>query len=178
MATIFLCIIYGAFISLGLPGSMLSAAWTAIQPIFKFLIAMRALISTIISGGTVISILLSSRLLKWLGTEKLTLFSVFMTSNCINGIFLCSIIYLAYILAVPLGLGAGAIDSGLNTYIAKHCKSYELVALFLGDWILNGTSSNIAVHFSCPIMEKWIFYCFYYSIYFSNNINFQLAIVG
>jgi fucose permease len=126
MATFFLIIIYAAFISLGLPDSLLGVAWPAMQPGYHVPFSFAGFISMIISGGTIVSSLLSSRFLKRFGTGKVTFISVFMTAIALLGFsFAPSFIWLLF-LAIPLGLGAGAVDSGLNAYIAEHYKSHHM----------------------------------------------------
>ncbi|MCL6604468.1 MAG: MFS transporter [Paenibacillus sp.] len=126
MATFFLIIIYLAFISLGLPDSMLGAAWPVMQLEYGAPIEMAGVLSIIIIVGTIISSLGSETLLNRLGTGNVTFISVAVTAVALLGISLApSIIWLA-ILALPLGLGAGSIDTGLNNYVATHYKAHHM----------------------------------------------------
>lgn len=59
-----LAVIYPAFISLGLPDSLLGAAWPTIRTAFEVPLSYMGLISMIISGGTILSSLMSERLTK------------------------------------------------------------------------------------------------------------------
>jgi len=126
MATFFLIIIYSAFISLGLPDSLLGVGWPAMQPYFNVPFGFAGFVSMTVSGGTIVSSLLSGKLIKRFGTGKLTLISVFMTAVALFGVSIAPSFIWLMVLAVPLGLGAGAVDSGLNEYIAEHYKAHHM----------------------------------------------------
>lgn len=126
MATFFLFIIYAAFISLGLPDGLLGVAWPDMQPTYQVPYSYAGFISMVISGGTVVSSLLSTKLIKRLGTGKLTSISVLMTAIALLGFYAAPSYAWLVFLAIPLGLGAGAVDSGLNEYVARHYKSHHM----------------------------------------------------
>lgn len=120
MPMLFLGIIYLAFISLGLPDSMLGAAWPAMHVAFQAPVGQAGSISLVIAAGTVASSLLSSRVVKRYGTGKVVFASVLLTAIALLGISFAPGIAWLYVLAIPLGLGAGAVDAGLNGYVARH----------------------------------------------------------
>jgi fucose permease len=140
MATLLLIVIYASFISLGLPDSLLGVSWPLMQPYFKVPFGFAGLISMTISGGTIVSSLLSSRALRRFGTGKVTAASVLMTAVALLGISLAPSFYWLFLLALPLGLGAGAVDSGLNEYVAEHYASRHMSWLhcFWGVGALSG----------------------------------------
>lgn len=70
MVTLFLIVIYAAFISLGLPDSLLGVAWPVAQKEFGASLGDAGIISMVISVGTVVSSLFSSKLLKRLRRGK------------------------------------------------------------------------------------------------------------
>ena len=80
MATFFLCMIYAAFISLGLPDSLLGAAWPAMQPALGVPLDSAGVLSMIVAGGTVVASLSADRMLHRFGTGRVTLVSVTMTA--------------------------------------------------------------------------------------------------
>lgn len=126
MTTLLLIIIYIAFISLGLPDSMLGAAWPTVRADLSLPMAGAGLISMIISGGTIISSILSGKLIQKLGTGKLTLISVFITAMALLGFsFSQSYVWLC-LMAIPLGLGAGAVDAALNNFVALHFSARHM----------------------------------------------------
>ena len=126
MVTLFLIVIYAAFISLGLPDSLLGVAWPVAQKEFGASLGDAGIISMVISVGTVVSSLFSSKLLKRFGVGKVTVVSVLMTALALLGFSFVPAFVFMILLAIPLGLGAGAVDSGLNEYVAEHYESRHM----------------------------------------------------
>jgi fucose permease len=126
LTTFLLIIIYLAFISLGLPDSILGAAWPVMQTDLGAPLESAGLLFMTVAGGTIISSLMSGSILKRFGTGKVTFVSCLMTALALVGFqFSPSIVWLV-VCAVPLGLGAGAVDSGLNNYVAAHYKAHHM----------------------------------------------------
>ncbi|WP_018756833.1 MFS transporter [Paenibacillus terrigena] len=126
MATLFLIIIYLSFISLGLPDSLLGAAWPVMQAEYGAAFGMAGVISIIIAAGTIVSSLASGMLLKRLGTGKITLISCLLTAGALLGFYFAPSIGWLMILALPLGLGAGSVDAALNQYVALHYQAHHM----------------------------------------------------
>lgn len=126
MATFFLIVIYITFISLGLPDSLLGSAWPIIQVDLAVPLSGAGLISMIITGGTIVSSLLSNKLINMFGTGKVTCISVAMTALALLGFSVAPSYIWLCLLAIPLGLGAGAIDSALNNFVALHYKASHM----------------------------------------------------
>lgn len=126
MATILLIFIYIFYIGLGVPDSLLGSAWPAIYGEFHVPVSYASFISVIISAGTVISSLLSTKIIAKLGTAKVTAISTSLTAIALLG-FSCSHDFLwMCICAVPLGIGAGSIDTALNNYVALHYNAMQM----------------------------------------------------
>lgn len=126
MYSFLLAIIYIAFISLGLPDSLLGSGWPVMHTELGVPVSYMGIISMIISGGTIISSLFSDRLTRRLGTRIVTVISVFLTVIALFGFSFSSHFIMLIIFAVPYGLGAGAIDAALNNYIALHYKAKHM----------------------------------------------------
>ena len=126
MYTLLLAIIYLAFISLGLPDSLLGAGWPAMHPDLGVPTSYMGIVSMVISFGTIISSLMSDRLTRRFGTRYVTLVSVFMTAGALLGFSASRVFPLLIVFAVPYGLGAGAIDAALNNYVALHYSSRHM----------------------------------------------------
>ena len=126
MYVLLIAIIYLAFISLGLPDSLLGAAWPTLHVAFGVPISYMGIISIIISTGTVISSLLSERLTARFGTKTITTVSVLLTSVALFGFSLSGKFYQLCLFAIPYGIGAGAIDASLNNYVALHYTSKHM----------------------------------------------------
>ncbi|WP_449619787.1 MFS transporter [Robertmurraya sp. Marseille-Q9965] len=126
MATYFLVIIYLAFISLGLPDSLLGVSWALMQSEFGAQLETAGLLFMTIAGGTIISSFISGAVLKRFGTGMVTFFSCLMTAGALLGFYFSPSLIWLFIFAIPLGLGAGAVDSGLNNYVASHYKAHHM----------------------------------------------------
>ncbi len=126
MYALLLALIYIAFISLGLPDSLLGAGWPVIHADLQVPISFMGIVSMIISGGTIVSSLLSDRLTRKFGTRIVTVVSVFLTMMALFGFSLATQFWMLMIFAIPYGLGAGAIDAALNNYVAIHYSSKHM----------------------------------------------------
>lgn len=121
-----LVVIYIAFIGLGVPDSLIGSAWPAIHSEMNIPVEAVSVLTFIISGCTVLSSMFSAGILNKLGTAKVTAFSTAMTAAALLGFSFAPSFWFMIPLAVILGLGAGAIDSGLNNYVALHFKASHM----------------------------------------------------
>ena len=126
MISLLLPIIYVAFISLGLPDSLLGSAWPSMYPQLGVPVSYAGIISMIISLGTIISSLNSDRLTRALGTGKVTAISVGMTAAALFGFSVSGQFWVLCLWAIPYGLGAGSVDAALNNYVALHYESRHM----------------------------------------------------
>lgn len=126
MYSILLIIIYIAFISLGLPDSLLGASWPIMREQIGAPISYAGIVSMVIAGGTIISSLQSDRLTKKWGTGLVTSISVLMTAVALFGFSVSSSFWMLCLWAIPYGLGAGAVDAALNNYVALHYASRHM----------------------------------------------------
>jgi len=126
MATFLLVIIYLAFISLGLPDSLLGAAWPVAYAELGAPVSYAGIVSVFITAGTVVSSLVSVRMIKRFGTGAVTAVCVLLTASALMGVSLAHRFLWLCLLAVPLGLGGGAIDAALNNYVALHYRASHM----------------------------------------------------
>ena len=126
MYLLLLAVIYIAFISLGLPDSLLGAAWPTIRIAFDVPISYMGIVSMIIAGGTIISGLMSERLTKKFSARAVTTVNVFLTAIALFGFSTATQFIHLCLWGIPYGLGAGAIDAALNNYVALHYKSKHM----------------------------------------------------
>lgn len=160
MFSLLLAVIYLAFISLGLPDSLLGSVWPTIYQEFNVPVSYAGAIFMIISAGTIVSSLQSDRLTKLLGTGKVTAFSVLMTAVALWGFSISSSYWMLVLWAIPYGLGAGSVDASLNNYVALHYKSHHMswlhcmwgVGASIGPYImsfalLNGQTWNMGYRY-------------------------------
>ena len=126
MYSFLLALIYLAFISLGLPDSLLGSGWPVMHAELGVSVSFMGIVSMVISGGTIVSSLLSDRLTHRLGTRIVTVVSVFLTVVALFGFSISTRFWMLIAFAVPYGLGAGAIDAALNNYVALHYKAKHM----------------------------------------------------
>ncbi len=126
MASLLLAIIYLAFVSLGLPDSLLGSAWPVMRIQMDAPLAFAGVVSMLIAGCTIVSSLLSDRLTKRMGAGPVTAVSVLMTAASLFGFSISGSFWMLCVWAVPYGLGAGAIDAALNNYVALHYTSRHM----------------------------------------------------
>ena len=145
-----LIVIYIAFIGLGVPDSLIGSAWPAIHTEMSIPVEAVSVLTFIISGCTVLSSMFSAGILNKFGTAKVTAFSTAMTAAALLGFSFAPTFWLMVPLAVLLGLGAGAIDSGLNNYVALHFKASHMnflhcfygVGVSLSPYLMSQALSN------------------------------------
>lgn len=126
MIHLLLAVIYLSFISLGLPDSLLGAAWPSMYQGFGVPVSYSGVIFCIISVGTVISSLQSDRLTRRLGAGWVTAISVGMTAAALFGFSVSNSFWALCLWAIPYGLGAGSVDAALNNYVALHFASRHM----------------------------------------------------
>lgn len=118
-----LVVIYAAFIGLGLPDTILGAAWPLMRQDLGAPISAVGLLSIIVSIGTIISSLVTPRLIRLFGTGKLVAYSIALTAIASMGYgFAHSFIFLC-LCAIPMGIGAGAVDVAMNNFAAIYLES-------------------------------------------------------
>lgn len=126
MYSLLLALIYVAFVSLGLPDSLLGSGWPVMHADLGVSIPYMGIVTMIISGCTIISGLLSDKLTRKLGTALVTTVSVFLTAVALLGFSFSTKYWMILVFAIPYGLGAGAIDAALNNYVALHYTSKHM----------------------------------------------------
>ena len=126
MASLLLAVIYIAFISLGLPDSLLGSGWSSMRVELGAPLSAMGVVSMIIAAGTVVSSLASDFLTRKLGTGLVTVLSVLLTAGAMLGFAFAHAFWLLCVIAVPYGLGAGSVDAALNNYVALHYKARHM----------------------------------------------------
>ena len=121
-----LVVIYLAFISLGLPDGVLGSIWPVMHQDLGLAISDAGLLSAITSIGTVISALVGHRLVARFKTGLVTAVSVAATAFGLWGFSASTSLLSLALFAIPLGLGAGSVDSALNNYVASHYKAHHM----------------------------------------------------
>ena len=126
MTLVLLVVIYVAFVGLGIPDSLFGAAWPAIYADFGVPVSWGSLVTMVVSCGTIVSSLASATVILRFGTGRVTAASTALTVVALAGFAVAPAFPWLCVLAVPLGLGAGAIDTALNNYVALHYRATHM----------------------------------------------------
>lgn len=121
-----LALIYLIFISLGLPDSLFGAAWPVMHVDFNVdesFASIYMIITAVGSGGVSF---FAGPLIRKFGTGKVTVVSILLTAVGMFVIGFSVHIAMAMCGSVLMGLGAGAIDTGLNNYVSTHYKARHM----------------------------------------------------
>ena len=126
MSTVLLIVIYVAFVGLGIPDSLFGAAWPAMHPELGVPVSWGSAVTMVTCCGTIVSSLSSATLINRFGTGRVTAASTALTVAALVGFAVAPGFLWFCLLAVPLGLGAGAIDTALNNYVALHYRATHM----------------------------------------------------
>lgn len=149
-----LALIYICFISLGLPDSLLGSAWPILQNDLAVPLSYAGIISALISVGTIISSFFSDKVVRKLGTGRVTAISISMTAVGLFGFSSSTRFWMLVLWSIPYGLGAGAVDSALNNYVALHYKSQHMSWLHCF-WGVGASVSPYIMSFALLKLDSW-----------------------
>lgn len=152
--TILLVLIYLAFIGLGLPDSLLGAAWPQLRIDIGAPLSGAGMVSMIVTAGTIVSSLASARVIRRFGTGKVTAISTALTAAALLGYAFAPAYWWLCIMAIPLGLGAGAVDAALNNFVALHYKAHHMSWLHCF-WGLGATAGPILLSVFLARPQGW-----------------------
>ena len=123
---ILLGVIYIAFISLGLPDTVLGVAWPTMRASLNLPLEAAGIFIMVTTLSTAVSSFISGHIIGRLGTGRVTFISCAVTGSMLLGYSIAPSYAWLLILTVPLGFGAGAVDTGLNNYVARHFSSRHM----------------------------------------------------
>lgn len=126
MYFLLLILIYIAFISLGLPDSVLGAAWPSMYRSFGVPEGSAGIITMLMYSGTMISSMASDWVIRKLGTGYVLVMSVALTAITMLGFSMAENFTMLCLIALPYGLGGGCVDASLNNYVATHYKARHM----------------------------------------------------
>ncbi len=138
--------IYIAYIGLGIPDSLFGTAWPVMCVDFGLPVHAAGYLTPLFSLFSVMSVLFSSKVINRFGTGKVTAFSTALTVVGLFGYSVSNNVLWIIFFAIPLGFGAGAVDSGINNYVALHYKAMHMSFLHC--------SYGVGVALSPYIMSK------------------------
>lgn len=154
MYALLLAIIYVAFVSLGLPDSLIGAGWPAMHADLGVPLAAAGILTMIIAVGTIVSSLLSERVTRRFGTGLVTATSVGMTAAALVGFASSDAFWTLCLWAIPYGLGAGAVDAALNNYVALHFAARHMNWLH-SFWGVGASISPFIMSFALSSGSGW-----------------------
>ena len=118
--SLLLAVIYLIFFRLGLPDSLLGSGWPKMQVEFGVPSSYAGYVFMMISAMTIISALLSPKLIQRLHVKWIVTVSIMLTIFGLLGFSFCTQYWMLLVCAIPYGLGAGAIDAAMNHYVANN----------------------------------------------------------
>ncbi len=145
---------YVAFVALGLPDGLLGVGWPSIRASFSIpLDAIGMFLATVVAGYMTSSFL-SGPLISRIGVGRVLAISCAMTGVALIGYTLVPEWWMMVLLGVIAGLGAGAIDAGLNTYVAAHFGE-GLMQWLHASWGIGVTLGPIIMTIGLSTVNSW-----------------------
>ena len=143
-----------AFVSLGLPDGLLGVAWPGIRDYFDLPVDALGIILIFGTSGYMLSSFLSGVLMRRLGIGKLLSLSCATTAGSLFVYASTSNWWIFVMFAVISGLGAGAIDAGINTYVAKYHSS-RMMQWLHASFGLGITSGPVIMTLGISLTSRW-----------------------
>jgi len=145
-----------AFIALGLPDGLLGVGWPSMRADFSVPLDALGLLLTTSVAGYMTSSFLSGFLLSRLGVGRVLAASCLLTGLALVGYTVVLEWWMMVALGVFAGLGAGAIDAGLNTYVAAHFGEGLMQGLH-ASWGVGITIGPILMTLGLTALGTWRF---------------------
>ncbi len=145
-----------AFVALGLPDGLLGVGWPSIRTGFAIPLDAIGMLLTASVAGYMTSSFLSGFLLSRVGVGRVLAASCFLTGLALIGYTIVPAWWMMVLLGVFAGLGAGAIDAGLNTYVASHF-SEGIMQWLHACWGIGITIGPIIMTLGLTNLDTWRF---------------------
>lgn len=147
-------LIFVAFIALGMPDGLLGVAWPSIRADLSVPLDSLGVLLFMSTTGYLTSSFLSGRLIAKFGVGKVLVWSCISTGGALIGYTLAPGWWMIPILGIFAGLGAGAIDSGLNTFVAAHFGE-GLMQWLHASYGIGVTTGPIIMTFALTSLNAW-----------------------
>ena len=145
-----------AFVALGLPDGLLGVGWPSIRTDFSIPLDAIGMFLVAAVAGYMASSFLSGFLLSRVGVGRVLAASCLLTGLALIGYTLVPQWWMMVVLAVFAGLGAGAIDAGLNTYVAAHFGE-GLMQWLHASWGVGITIGPLIMTLGLAALNTWRF---------------------
>ena len=119
-ALLLFALVFLGFISIGLPDGLLGVAWPSMRVFFRLPIDALGGLLVMYTAGYLVSSFSSGWMLARMSVGALLALSCLATGISLIGYATTGHWWMVVALGALAGLGAGAIDAGLNTYAATH----------------------------------------------------------
>ncbi len=146
--------IYLAFISLGLPDSVLGVAWPTMRSSLGQPLESAGMVTLVLTVCSALSSFVGGRVLARWGTGPVVTASGLLTGLTLLGFSVAPSFPLLLLLAVPLGLGAGAVDARLNQFVAAHYSARHMNWLH-GCWGIGATLGPLIMAWALASTDGW-----------------------
>jgi|JFJP01.1.fsa_nt_gi fucose permease len=143
-----------AFVGLGMPDGLLGVAWPSIRSGFSIPLDALGMFLTAAVIGYMTSSFFSGPVVTRLGVGKVLAISCGLTGIALFGYTFVPEWWMMVLLGVIAGLGAGAIDAGLNTYVAAHF-SEGLMQWLHASWGVGITLGPIIMTLGLSATDTW-----------------------
>lgn len=120
LSLLLITLVYLGFVSIGLPDGLQGVAWPSMRRSFGLPLDALGGLLVMYTAGYLISSFTSGRMLARLSVGMLLSLSCLATGVSLLGYAAAGRWWMVMALGTLAGLGAGAIDAGLNTYAATH----------------------------------------------------------
>lgn len=145
-----------AFIGLGLPDGLLGVGWPSIRASFSISLDSIGVLLAASVAGYMVSSFFSGVLLARIGVGRVLAVSCLLTGLALIGYTLVPQWWMMVVLGLFAGLGAGAIDAGLNTYVAAHFGE-GLMQWLHASWGVGITIGPILMTLGLATLNTWRF---------------------
>src|SRR5512139_982106 len=145
-----------AFIALGLPDGLLGVGWPSIRAGFAVPLDAIGMFLFAAVAGYMTSSFFSGFLLARVGVGRMLAGSCFLTGFALIGYTFVPQWWMMVLLGVFAGLGAGAIDAGLNTYVAANF-SERVMQWLHAFWGVGITIGPIIMTMGLTTLNTWRF---------------------
>lgn len=145
---------YIAFVALGMPDGLLGVAWPSIRTSFSIPLDAVGMLLTAAMAGYMTSSFVSGPVVTRIGVGRVLAASCAFTGVALLGYTLVPEWWMMVLLGVVAGLGAGAIDAGLNTYVAAHF-SEGLMQWLHASWGVGITLGPIIMTVGLTTLNTW-----------------------
>lgn len=145
---------FSAFIALGMPDGLLGIAWPALRADFGLPLDGLGPLLLASVAGYVTSSFVSGALIARVGVGRVLVASCILTGTALISYTLVPAWWMMVAFGVLVGLGAGAIDAGLNTYVATHFGA-RLMQWLHASWGVGITSGPILMTMGLTQFASW-----------------------